>query len=184
MRILLIICIKMRRFRSFFFNWTCFIKCVKSLTCGTAAHEHLGPRDANSIGNLPRSISTHSASSIASTNKRKSLQKNSRKTPTKIIGDDVRDEYFQADDLNSLRVTLPRVAKDNKDDYAFVISVENSVENENSTRQEQLRYYAEFYALENKLKGEKLFYAAFTSGKYDLGILWIFFGYVVINRFK
>jgi len=52
-------------------------------------------------------------------------------------------------------VTIPRVSPvPNKDEYAFVISVENSVEGDNSTRQEQLRYYAEFYALENKLKGK------------------------------
>ena len=77
-----------------------------------------------------------------------------RKTPTKIIGDDAQTEYFEeTDDLNTLRVTIPRVAVDDKDEYAFVISVENSVEGDNSTRQEQLRYYAEFYALENKLKG-------------------------------
>ena len=79
-----------------------------------------------------------------------------RKTPTKIVDDDLHHDYFdEFDDLNTLRVTIPRVAIDNKGEYAFVVSVENSDEGSNVTRQEQLRYYAEFYALENKLKGLK-----------------------------
>lgn len=126
-----------------------------SLTCGNSAFEHLGARDANSVGGtIQRSASVVSVNSLSVKSLSRRSTRSQRKTPTKIIDDDAQAEYFEeTDDLNTLRVTIPRVANDEKGEYAFVVSVENAVEGINSIRQEQLRYYAEFYALENKLKG-------------------------------
>ena len=64
------------------------------------------------------------------------------------------DEYF-SDDLSRVRTTIPRVAKDAKSgDHAFVICLEKAKEDDNFERHEQYRFYAEFYALESKLKGK------------------------------
>ena len=63
------------------------------------------------------------------------------------------DEYF-SDDLSRVRTTIPRVVKDSKSgDHAFVICLEKAKEDDNFERHEQYRFYAEFYALESKLKG-------------------------------
>lgn len=63
-------------------------------------------------------------------------------------------EYFNkaSDDLQTVRVTIPRVERDAKGEYAFVVAVESSIEALDSQRHYQLRYYPEFYALESKLK--------------------------------
>ena len=64
------------------------------------------------------------------------------------------DEYF-SDDLSRVRTTIPRVVKDAKSgDHAFVICLEKAKEDDNFERHEQYRFYAEFYALESKLKGK------------------------------
>ena len=55
--------------------------------------------------------------------------------------------------MSRFRTTIPRIVKDSKGECVFVICLEKSDENSNFKRHEQIRCYAEFYALENKLKG-------------------------------
>ena len=79
--------------------------------------------------------------------------KSSSRSQSSRSNDHFNDDYF-ADDLSRVRTTIPRVVKDAKSgDHAFVICLEKSKEDDNFERHEQLRFYAEFYALESKLKG-------------------------------
>ena len=103
----------------------------------------------------------------SSSSKSRRSFRSQRKTPTRIVDDLTQHEYFDSDDLNQLRVTIPRVAVDHKGEHCFVVAVENSDEASNDHRQEQLRYYAEFYALENKLQG-LLFKYIFTQKNISL----------------
>lgn len=72
-------------------------------------------------------------------------------TEIAIIGDTTNSDYF-FDDLSRFRTTIPRIVKDSKSECAFIICLEKSDESSEFNRHEQIRYYAEFYALENKLK--------------------------------
>ena len=110
-------------------------------------------QNQNNMKNLVNSSSSKSRRSFRS----------QRKTPTRILDDLTQHEYFDSDDLNQLRVTIPRVAVDHKGEHCFVVAVENSDEGSNDHRQEQLRYYAEFYALENKLQGIFMFRRKYSN---------------------
>ncbi|CAG5111267.1 Oidioi.mRNA.OKI2018_I69.chr2.g5591.t1.cds [Oikopleura dioica] len=128
-----------------------------SLACGHAAYEVIGPRDAQHA--TSKSI-TRSASNLSN---RKTNAKYQNSNPQKQSSEEMNGsqsdafsftEYFSktSDDLQTVRVTIPRVERDAKGEYAFVVAVESSIEALDSQRHYQLRYYPEFYALESKLK--------------------------------
>ena len=78
---------------------------------------------------IPRSISNQSNA------RKKANTKNYHNIPRKQSSDEAASdpfsftEYFNraSDDLQTVRVTIPRVERDAKGEYAFVVAVESSI---------------------------------------------------------